>query len=87
MGKKLTWDEIIKQYYGEWVELVDYEWDETEPDPKAGVVRIHSKNRKEFEGLVRTAPPEDSALVFVGKIVVPEGMTISSNLNQFMKQQ
>jgi hypothetical protein len=85
MSKKLSWNEIQKQYDGEWIELVDYDWDETEPDPEAGVVRVHSKNRKEFEDLVRKAPPEDSALLFVGKIVVPEGMTISSNLNQFTK--
>ncbi len=85
MSKRLTWEQIREQYDGEWVELVDYEWDETEPDPTAGVVRVHSKKRKEFEDLVRNSPPEDSALVFVGKIIIPEGMTISSNLNQFMK--
>ena len=85
MSKKLTWAEINELYRDEWVELIDYEWDETEPDPKSGRVRVHSKDRKEFEKLIRQDSPEDSALVFVGKIIVPEGMTISSNQNQFIK--
>ena len=85
MKGKLTWKEIVELFPDEWVELIDYEWDETEPDPTAGVVRVHSKNRREFEDLIRQSPPQDSALLFVGKIVVPEGMTISSNQNQFIK--
>lgn len=85
MCQKLTWTEINERYPNEWVELVDYEWDETEPDPKSGVVRVHSKNRKEFDKLICTNPPDDSALVFVGRIVVPKGMTLSSNLHQFRK--
>ena len=85
MSEKLTWEQIEERYKGEWVELVDYEWDETEPDPRSGVVRTHSSNRKEFDHLIRQNPPDDSALVFVGKIVLPEGITISSNQNQFLK--
>ncbi len=82
---KLTWREITERYPDEWVELVDYDWDETEPDPHAGVVRAHSKDRKEFESLICRDSPRDSALLFVGKISIPEGMTISSNQNQFIK--
>ena len=68
MSNRLSWDEIKGQYPNEWVELIDYEWDETEPDPKSGTVRVHSHDRKEFEELIRKDSPEDSTLVYVGKI-------------------
>ena len=82
-SKKLTWEEINQLYPDEWVELVDYEWEETEPDPRSGIVRVHSKDRRMFESLIKKDSPQDSAFVFVGKITVPNGMTISSNQNQF----
>jgi hypothetical protein len=85
MSQKLSWDEITALHHDEWVELVDYEWDETEPDPKSGVVRVHSKDPKEFERLIKNNPPQDSALLFVGKINLPEGITLNSNQNQFTK--
>ena len=85
MGTKLTWVEIKENYPNEWIELVDYEWDETEPDPRLGVVLVHSKDRKEFESLIRKESPNDSAILYVGKIEIPVGMTVSSNQNQFMK--
>jgi hypothetical protein len=66
MGKKLTWEEIRKQYDQEWVELVDYDWPDEEPDPRAGVVRVHAKEREEFDRLAAVDPPRDSACVFVG---------------------
>jgi len=87
MTLKLSWNEITERYAGEWVELVDYAWDETEADPTAGVVRAHSKDRKEFDVLICRDSPLDSALLFVGKIVVPEGMSLSSNQHQFIKSE
>jgi hypothetical protein len=85
MKEKLTWDEISRIHHGEWVELINYEWDETEPDPKSGVVRVHSKDPKEFESLIKDNPPQDSALLFVGKITLPQGIALNSNQNQFAK--
>ena len=85
MNEKLSWEEINRRYPNEWVELVDYEWDEADPDPKSGVVRVHSKDSKEFEEMIKRDSPSDSALVFVGKIMLPHGMSISSNQNQFSK--
>ena len=66
MTKKLSWQEIEKLYYQEWVELVDYDWPEGTPYPRAGVVRVHDANRKNFHALVKAQPPAGSALVFVG---------------------
>jgi hypothetical protein len=66
--ERLTWDQIKQRYKGEWVELVDYDWPDNVPWPKAGVVRIHSSNRKEFWRLANAATPipQDSASLFVG---------------------
>ena len=46
MNKKLNWDEIRNTYSHEWVELIEYEWHEFEPKPRAGIVIDHAKNRK-----------------------------------------
>ena len=67
MPTKLTWDEIKKHYDREWVELVDYDWPDEEPDPKSGIVRVHAKTREEFDRLAAVNPPHDSACVFVGE--------------------
>ncbi len=67
MAEKLSWDEILKRYNQEWVELVDYDWPDEEPDPKSGIVRVHAKTRAEFDRLTDVDPPQDSAYVFVGK--------------------
>ena len=63
----MTWEEIKKQYSDEWVELVDYDWPETESYPVAGVVRAHAKTRAKFDDLCDVDPPFDSAYVFVGQ--------------------
>ena len=68
MSQKLTWEEIKKQYDQEWVELIDYDWPDEDPDPTAGVVRIHAKTREEFDRLTDIDPPVDSAIVFVGDL-------------------
>jgi hypothetical protein len=66
--ERLTWDEIRRRYDGEWVELVDYVWDEGEPYPVEGMVRTHSPSRKEFNRLVLERPPAGAARLFVGDI-------------------
>lgn len=65
-NKKLTWEEIKKLYDQQWVELVDYEWDDSEIDPRAGVVRVHAKTRKKFDELILQSHETNSALVFIG---------------------
>ena len=66
MNEKLTWNEIEAKYDREWVELVDYDWNETESYPEMGVVRVHSNTRDEFDRLTANNPPENSAYIFVG---------------------
>lgn len=65
-GNKLTWDEIKKLYNEEWVELIDYDWPDTEPYPHSGIVRVHAKTRAAFDDLADHDPPFDSAYIFVG---------------------
>ncbi len=74
--KKLTWDEIRKNYNREWVHLVDYDWTEGQPYPNSGVVRIHAKTREDFDSLMLSSAPISGARLFVGQYEFdgPEGL-------------
>lgn len=88
MANKLTWQQIKQQYDGEWVELIDFEWDMTEPDPSSGVVRVHAKDRKEFHRLAMQDPPAESAVVYVGPILMAkENMVFNANQRQWFSQK
>ena len=52
LSQKLPWDEIRKIYQDEWVKLVDFDWDESEPYPGSGVVRVHHKDKKELKKIL-----------------------------------
>lgn len=67
MTKKLSWEEIKKQYNQEWVELIDYDWSDEEAYPRAGIVRVHARSRKEFDDLAAVDAPTDSAYIYTGK--------------------
>lgn len=84
MAEKLTWEEIKQRYDGEWVELIDFEWDETQPDPQAGIVRFHARDAKEFHRLIKENPIVDAALVYVGDLFPNrENVIFSANLHQY----
>ena len=83
MKKKLTWQEIEKQYDREWVQLVDYDWPEDEPLPRSGVVVVHAKARRDFDAMIARTPQENSALVYVGERQIPPGVVLSANLHQW----
>lgn len=82
MAQKLSWSEIEKLFDKEWVELIEYDWPEGQAYPKAGIVRVHAKTRKEFDQLILQDPPDDSALIFVGKPQLPPGVVLSANLHR-----
>lgn len=63
----LSWDEIRQRYPNEWVELINYKWDDGLLDPVCGIVRVHSNNRGEFNKLLLVDPPLDSAIVYTGE--------------------
>lgn len=66
--KKLTWDEIRKEYDGQWVHLIDYDWKEGTPYPSAGVVHLHASTRKEFDKLMLSNDPIPGARLYIGDI-------------------
>lgn len=84
MEEKLTWGEIKERYNGEWVELIDVDWDDFEQNPRTGVVRLHAKKRRELHELIMRDPVDSSAIVYVGKMKFPEGTIFSANLHQYM---
>lgn len=67
MSAKLTWDQIKQCYEGEWVILVEQEWDTHMPIPDAGVVKCHCKTKQERNRFLQQHRDEltDVALVFV----------------------
>lgn len=75
--EKLSWEQIRERYDGEWVELIDYVWDEGEPYPAEGAVRTHAASRKEFNSLVLGQPPAGAARLFVGDVVRGTGFRSS----------
>ena len=88
MVRKLTWQEIKQHYNGEWVELVDFDWNMTEPDPQAGIVRVHSKDRNEFNKLAMQDPPTNSAVVFVGHVPkMQANVILNANQQQWFSQK
>ena len=64
--KRLTWDQICKNYDKEWVHLIDYDWDDSEPYPKSGIVHLHAKTRKDFDDLMLATAHISGARIFVG---------------------
>jgi hypothetical protein len=79
---KQNWDQIEKDFNNQWVELVDYEWQEGKPFPNSGKVRVHATDRNEFYKLAKIDPPKDSAILFVGKPDIPANTFLCSSIMQ-----
>ena len=78
---RISWEEIKTSYNQEWVELVDYDWPEEHASPSTGAVRTHGANKKEFHLQCRREPvPSDSAILFVGRPPIPDGVVLSPSL-------
>lgn len=71
MAEKLSWDQICKEYDGNWVHLVDFDWAEGEPYPNYGSVHIFAKTRKEFNELIKASDRVPGARIYVGKVSEP----------------
>ena len=79
MENKLTWQQIETQFNHQWVQLVDYTWEDGQPYPSCGVVQFHAASRTEFNELSRKNPVEDAACVFVGNPIIPRDIILSAN--------
>lgn len=87
MTEKLNWKQIEALFNQQWVELVDFDWEETEPYPTAGRVRVHSSDRKEFDQLIKRDQSIDSAILFVGKKSQTGSAFLSSNLRRVTEHE
>ena len=90
MSERLTWDEIKERYEDEWVELIDFEWDETELNPRYAIVGFHAKNRREFDSMLAKEKgnrPKRTAIRYAGQALkLPENCVFSTSLRQYGKQ-
>lgn len=78
MTEKMTWEEIEKLFDQEWIELIDYDWSEQAISPRSGIVRVHAKERSEFDKLAAIDPPRGSAFIFVGEPKLPPNSYLST---------
>ena len=64
-----TWKELREIYLGQWVELVDFDWDWNTPHPTVAKVRNSSSDRTELVELIaRTGSLDDSVILFIGGV-------------------
>lgn len=70
MGRRMTWEEMKREYPDEWLLLVDYETDES-GHVTSGIVERHSQDKEEVY-----RPPvldRDTACKYTGKSTFPGG--------------
>lgn len=63
----MTWEEVQKQYAGEWVALNI----EREAPPNEGRVLLHHADRHEFDRLLLAQGLKDVYITFAGELVKP----------------
>ena len=69
MVKIQSWSGIIAKYDGQWVELIDYDWDWDSPFPRWARVRNHSFSRFELSKMVnRSEKVPNSITLFLGAV-------------------
>jgi hypothetical protein len=60
---KIPWKILRDTFEGEWVELVEYEWDWGAPFPKWARVRHHAPERSELMASIQN---RDNLILFIG---------------------
>ena len=63
INKKLTWEELHNSFRGEWVELIDYEWEWDKKFPIWVIVRHHSTDRDLLNDMIASGDEIDDAIV------------------------
>lgn len=67
MGEPFDWTAIKKKFQGQWVELVDLEWDWNSPHPKKARVRHNASQRTRLMSKVNGSDQvEDSVILYLG---------------------
>lgn len=77
--RRYSWDQITRRFQGEWIELVEFDWDWNSPFPKWARVRHHSTNKRELQELIHgSSAVEDAVTLFVGPLNLVVDHTESS---------
>lgn len=69
MNPTLSWHSIRDFFKGQWVELIDCEWDARKPFPKRARVRHHAWDRQELLAAIEESGEIDSStIIYIGVI-------------------
>lgn len=69
MNPTLSWHSIRDFFKGQWVELIDCEWDARKPFPKRARVRHHAWDRQELLAAIEeSGEMESSTIMYIGVI-------------------
>ena len=64
---RMSWNRIKELFEGEWVELVDFDWEWTSSFPRLARVRNHASDRAELMSLIDVQGSlENSVVLYVG---------------------
>lgn len=64
----MSWNRIKEHFEGEWVELVDFDWEWTSSFPRLARVRNHASDRSELMSLIDSqGPAAGSVILYVGR--------------------
>ncbi len=64
---KMSWSKIKQLFEGEWVELVELDWDWSSPFPRTARVKNHAPDRSELLELMGAEDQSaNSVVLFVG---------------------
>lgn len=63
MRQRLSWNQVKKLYEGQWVELVDFEWDWNNAYPRWACVGLSADSREE---LLSLSTNDESLILFIG---------------------
>jgi len=67
--RRYSWTEILQRFEGEWVELVEFDWDWRSPYPRWARVRHHSPSRTGLRKLIQASSHvEDSLTLYLGAV-------------------
>lgn len=69
LSSKLPWSNIRNQFRGQWVELVDFDWDWDKHRPTTAAVRHHAADRGSLRSLInQTGSIENSVVMYMGAV-------------------
>ena len=69
MNQILSWHSIRDFFKGQWVELIDCDWEWSKPFPRKAAVRHHAWDRNELLALIeKSGALTESSIMYLGVI-------------------